>query len=145
MADFKLELTPYDLRAALEADSGAKCLVIDVGRNADGQPVPSLKLIEELVDSCMHRVDAPMFAMSKLYIIGEWELDHSPAAEEEGPALDDKEASPPCLKSTSSQSAFTSANTVPVQMCKDIAVKWAAATEKIKSLLEQMSNLTEVT
>jgi hypothetical protein len=100
MAEFKLELTPYDLRAALEADSSAKCLVIDVGRNADGQPVPSLKLIEELVDSCMHRVDAPMFAVSKLYIVGEWELDPPPTAEEEGPALDDKEASPPYLKST---------------------------------------------
>jgi hypothetical protein len=72
MSEFKSALKPYDLWAALAADRGEDCLIINVGRDKEGSAVASLKHVSEQVDHYIHHAQAPTFAATKLYIVGSW-------------------------------------------------------------------------
>jgi acyl-coenzyme A synthetase/AMP-(fatty) acid ligase len=73
MSDFKSALEPFNLEAALWADRGGGCLVVDVsGRTEHGQYVASLKQVTEQVDYYLHHANAPTFAATKLYVVGDW-------------------------------------------------------------------------
>jgi hypothetical protein len=74
MSEFKSALKAYDLQKALAADHGVDCLVIDVGRDDNGQSVPSLAHVIERVDHVLHHARASAFAATKLYVVGEWNL-----------------------------------------------------------------------
>jgi hypothetical protein len=74
MIEFKSALEPYNLEVALEADRGKGCLVVDVGRDEDGQSVASLQQIIKQVHRHVHHAYAPHLPATKLYIIGDWNL-----------------------------------------------------------------------
>ena len=72
MSEFKSALKPYDLDAALAADRGDDCLILDVGHNESGQAVASLKHVVDTVERYIAQVDDPVFSATKLYVVGDW-------------------------------------------------------------------------
>jgi hypothetical protein len=104
MGDFKSALASYHLQAALAADSDINCLIIDVGCNVDGQPVPSSKHVEDQVNYYLQHDHAPELAATKLYVIGKWNLTLSSTQETDSGSIDTK-ASPPYLTSKAQESA----------------------------------------
>jgi hypothetical protein len=72
MSEFKSALKPYGLEAALAADRGEDCLIIDVGTDKDGHSVASLGHVTKQVDHYVQPARARTFAATKLYIIGRW-------------------------------------------------------------------------
>jgi hypothetical protein len=74
MSEFKAALKPYNLDAALTLDRGDDCLVLDVAHNETGQLVSSLQRVVEQVNEFFHNTDAPTFAVTKLYVVGKWNL-----------------------------------------------------------------------
>jgi hypothetical protein len=82
MSDFKSALKAFDLEKALAADRGKDCLIIDVGRNENGQSLSSHVHAIEQVDQHLQQARAFAFAATRLYIIGEWNL--TPHEHEDG-------------------------------------------------------------
>jgi hypothetical protein len=74
MSEFKKALKPYNLEVALAEDRGKDCLVVDIGRDEDGQSVTSLQQIIKQDHRHDHHAYTPHFAATKLYIIGDWNL-----------------------------------------------------------------------
>lgn len=74
MSDFGSAVQPYDLEKAVAADRGDDCIILDVGRTEDGQPVCSFKHVLAQVERHLVHADTPPCAAKKLYIIGDWIL-----------------------------------------------------------------------
>jgi hypothetical protein len=74
MSEFKSALKPYDLEAALAADRGDDCLIIDVDTDKNGHSVASLRHVAEQVDHYVQPTCTKTLAATKLYIIGRWNL-----------------------------------------------------------------------
>jgi hypothetical protein len=74
MGEFKSALKPYNLKAALAADRGEDCLVINAGQDETGRAIPSLKHVSEQVERYLHHARPSTFAATKLYLIGTWNL-----------------------------------------------------------------------
>ncbi|KAF2031288.1 hypothetical protein EK21DRAFT_63436 [Setomelanomma holmii] len=127
MSDFEWALEPYNLEAALEADRGDDCLIIDIRGDVHGLE-GSLKYITARVDYYLHYAEAPAFAATKLYVVGDWI-----------PALsmidEDEEIDEVKLRSN-------------VQHLQGIAAdteEWDLAANKITELLRQAQCLQELT
>jgi hypothetical protein len=118
MSEFKSALKPYDLDPALATDRGEDCLVINVGRNDTGHLIASLKQVTDLVESYLNDKPELVLSATKLYVIGKWNL-------------------MPCSTTESKEDAAIGD--------ADATAKWQEATIKIRSLLEQMGNLRELT
>jgi hypothetical protein len=121
MSEFKSALKPYDLDTALATDRGEDCLIINVGRDEGGQSVASLKQVSDAVERYVNDEPELVSSATKLYVVGEWNLTPY-AATTDAESKDD--------------AAIGDA---------DATARWQEATIKIRSLLEQMSNLRELT
>jgi hypothetical protein len=67
---------PYSIKAACAADraKGTSHMFVDVGRDSIGCAVPSLERLKRKVNKCMVTDKKAMFAATKLYIVGDWNL-----------------------------------------------------------------------
>lgn len=70
------ELGPYGIKAVCAADRAEdkSHLLIDVGRDSIGRAVPSLERLKRKVNNCRVTDNKAMFAATKLYIVGGWNL-----------------------------------------------------------------------
>jgi hypothetical protein len=93
MSEFKTALKPYILDAALAADRGQSCLVIDVAQDQRGQLVPSLQNVVEQVNAYFHETNVPTFAATKLYVIGQWNLTPAEVQDEALPGAESMKVS----------------------------------------------------
>ncbi|KAF1947344.1 hypothetical protein EJ02DRAFT_140610 [Clathrospora elynae] len=77
--ELKANLGAYNLGKALAADrtSGSDCFVLDVGRGNEGKPLSSLERVINQVDDYLRAyVDKFAVPITKLYVVGEWNLAH---------------------------------------------------------------------
>ncbi|KAF1841594.1 uncharacterized protein K460DRAFT_293250 [Cucurbitaria berberidis CBS 394.84] len=76
MTELKSNLRPYYLEAALASDRADNndCFILDVGRNDEGKAVASLKRVIEKVDDYLLNVYDLTVPITKLYIVGHWNL-----------------------------------------------------------------------
>jgi hypothetical protein len=81
MSEFKAALKPYSLEAALAADRGDDCIVVDIGCGENEHFVPSFERVVEHVDQYIKHPHSSTFAATKLYVIGDWNLTPHEAGE----------------------------------------------------------------
>jgi hypothetical protein len=97
MSKFKMALKPYSLEAALAADRGDACIIIDFGCDKHGQSAPSLERVVEHVDQFIKRPHLSAFAVTKLYVIGAWSLTQYEEGEETDPETKSIDVSASCI------------------------------------------------
>lgn len=74
MNEFKSALRAYDLGAAVSADCGDDCIVLDLASCDTDQPVPSLHRLLQAISTYENHDQDPITLIRKLYIIGDWTL-----------------------------------------------------------------------
>lgn len=74
MSNFVALLQHNSIEEICVADraAGKSFILIDVGRNSNGQAVPSLERLKRKVEKCLVTEKKHVFATTKLYIVGDW-------------------------------------------------------------------------
>jgi hypothetical protein len=146
MSEFQSALKPYNLEAALAADHGEDCVIFDVGHDATGQSVASFKEVVDKVGQYLSDMPETVASTTKLYVIGRWRLTPTEVVESDSVAISvSHEQLRTCLSLQERDHLGVNAELVIFQERAHATTKWMEATQKLKSLIEQMGNLKELT
>lgn len=140
MAAIEAYLRPYYLEAALAADrADTDCFVLDVGRDAKGNATASLKRVIETVDDYLINVHDLPVPITKLYIVGTWNLARADSnIEDQEVQADGTRPTPP-----GALPGLLKAKETPKYTAEEN--EWHKAAEEITKFIAQMPALKELT